>query len=138
MFQSKESAQLAEKARSSKSTSVELNSNHSAFKQLITNFLACGGDKLKLDKKFTKTIRVCVKEVTPQFVLTDGQFTLSGYITKEAFNHYTKNDPANKLPITELREYMLNLDKWTIDLVQVKSSESFTSYAGLEMRLIIT
>ena len=32
---------------------------------------------------------------------------------------------------------MLNLESWTIDLVQVNAKESFTSYAGLEMRLII-
>lgn len=44
---------------------------------------------------------------------------------------------ANKLKITELRDYMLNLERWTIDMVQVDSKESFTSYSGLEMRLII-
>lgn len=41
------------------------------------------------------------------------------------------------MKITDLRDYMLNLERWTIDLVQVDSKESFTSYAGLEMRLII-
>lgn len=32
---------------------------------------------------------------------------------------------------------MVTLDSWTLDLVQVSSEESFTSYANLEMRLII-
>lgn len=114
-----------------------MDSRHSAFKQLLINFLACGGDTLKLDKKFRKTIRVCVKEVHPQFVLTDGQFNLSGYITKEAFTEYTKN-PANEVRISDLRDYMLNLERWTIDLVQVSAADSFTSYAGLEMRLIVS
>ena len=90
---------------------------------------------MKLDKKFRKTIRVCVKDVLPQFVLTDGHFNLSGYITKEAYDLYNKN--SKNLKITDLRDYMLNLERWTIDLVQVDSKESFTSYAGLEMRLVI-
>ena len=114
-----------------------MSAKNSAFKMLLINFLAANGDPLKLDKKFTKTIRVGVKEVEPQFVLTDGQFNVSGYISREAYEDYNKNT-ANKVPIMELRDYMLNLERWTIDLVQTTSTESFTSYAGIEMRLIIT
>ena len=32
---------------------------------------------------------------------------------------------------------MITLDSWTLELVRVSADESFTSYAGLEMRLII-
>ena len=134
MIESKESAQLA--ISSVKPHSLEGESKFSAFKLLIMNFLSCNADSMKLDKKFRKTIRVCVKDVLPQFVLTDGHFNLSGYITKEAYDLYNKNS-KNDMKITDLRDYMLNLERWTIDLVQVDSKESFTSYAGLEMRLII-
>lgn len=60
----------------------------SAFKTLLINFLSVGADPLKLDKKYKKSIRCAVREVTPQLLLTDGQYTLSGYITKEAFALY--------------------------------------------------
>ena len=133
MLESRESAQLG---NSSKPQSLEGESKFSAFKLLLINFLGCNADAMKIDKKFKKTIRVCVKDILPQFVLTDGYFNLSGYITKEAYDEYNKN-PKNKMKITDLRDYMLNLERWTIDLVQVDSKDSFTSYAGLEMRLII-
>ena len=116
MFQSKESAQLAQKAQSDKSTCLELTSKYSAFKMMLMNFLSAGGDPLKVDKKFNKTLRVGVKDVFPQFVLTDGQFNLSGYITREAYEDY-KSNPKNKVKIEDLRDFMLNLERWTIDLV---------------------
>ena len=84
MIESRESAQLVNS--SVKPHSLEGESKYSAFKQLIINFLGCNADSMKLDKKFRKTIRVCVKDVLPQFVLTDGHFNLSGYITKEAYD----------------------------------------------------
>ena len=49
-------------------------------------------------------------------MLTDGQLNLSGYITREAFDEYYENT-ANNLNISDLRDYMLNLERWTIDLV---------------------
>ena len=110
--------------------------SNSAFKTLLMNFLAVGGDSLKLDKKYKKSIRCAVREIEPQLLLTDGQYTLSGYITKEAFALYCKN-PENKVKVTELRDYMITIDSWTLDLVKVTPDESFTSYSNLEMRLII-
>ena len=142
MFQTKESAQLLQKAQSDRPTCLELTAKYSAFKMMLLNFLQVNGDPLKLDKKLTKTLRVGVKDVLPQFVLTDGQFNISGYITKEAYDDYNSN-PKNTVKIENLKDYMLNLERWTIDLVtrsvnENKENESFTSYAGLEMRLVIT
>jgi len=91
---------------------------------------------VKLDKKYKKSIRCAVREVSPQLLLTDGQYTLSGYITKEAFALYCKNE-ANTVKVTELRDYMITIDSWTLELTRVSENDSFTSYAGLEMRLII-
>ena len=39
--------------------------------------------------------------------------------------------------VTELRDYMITIDSWELDLVRVSPDESFTSYSNLEMRLII-
>ena len=69
-------------------------------------------------------------------MLTDGQYNLSGYITREAFGNYCKN-ASNDVKVSELRDFMITLDSWTLELAQVSADESFTSYAGLEMRLII-
>ena len=41
------------------------------------------------------------------------------------------------MKVTELRDYMITIDSWTLELIQVSATDSFTSYAGLEMRLII-
>jgi len=77
-----------------------------------------------------------VREISPQLLLTDGQFNVAGYITREAFAQYSKN-PSNDVKVTELRDYMITLDSWTLELAHVTADESFSSYAGLEMRLII-
>ena len=70
--------------------------------------------------------------------MTDGQYNLSGYITREAFANYSKSAAnQNAVKVTELRDYMITLDSWTLELVRVSAEESFTSYAGIEMRLII-
>ena len=69
-------------------------------------------------------------------LLTDGQYTISGYITREAFVAYNKNE-ANNVKVTELRDYMITIDSWTLDLVRVDPDESFTHYANIEMRLVI-
>ena len=69
-------------------------------------------------------------------LLTDGQYNLSGYITREAFAQYSKNG-SNDTKVSELRDFMITLDSWTLELTSVSADESFTSYAGLEMRLII-
>ena len=43
----------------------------------------------------------------------------------------------NTVKISEMRDYMITIDNWTLELAQVQDDESFTSYLGLEMRLII-
>ena len=63
----------------------------SAFKTLLVNFLATGGDSLKLDKKYKKPMRCAVRDVSPKLLLTDGQFLLSAYLTKEALSQYMAN-----------------------------------------------
>ena len=115
MFRSGQSLALAKSAPKEVSH-FDATSSKSAFKILLANFLAVGGDPTKLEKKYTRSMRCAVREVSPQFILTDGQFLLSGYITKEAFTLYTK-DPANTVKVTELRDYMITIDSWTLELV---------------------
>ena len=88
-----------------------------------------------MDKKYKKPIRCAVREVTPQLLFTDGQYNIAGYITRDAFDQY--NSQPGKIKVTDLRDYMITIDSWTIDLVRVTPEESFTQYANIEMRLII-
>ena len=111
-------------------------SSKSAFKLLLQNFLAVGADPLKLDKRYKKAMRCQVREIAPQFLLTDGQYTLNSCISREAFKNFSK-DAKNTVKVTELKDYMITIDQWELELAQVTSEESFSSYAGLEMRLII-
>ena len=39
--------------------------------------------------------------------------------------------------MSDLRDYMITIDTWSLELVQVEAENSFTTYLGLEMRLII-
>jgi hypothetical protein len=109
-------------------------SSSSAFKTLLTNLLEVGGDTMKLNPKFTRPIKCAVKETYPNFVLHDGNFFVSAYFTPEAYeSHYLKS----KLSLTELQDFMIKINKWTLELSQVDSSKVFTSYASLEMRIVI-
>lgn len=96
----------------------EAPASQSAFKTLLINFLQTGGDALKLDKKYKKPMRCAVREVSPQLLLTDGQFNLAGYLTKQALKDYMA-DPENKIKVTGLIDYMITIQNWTLELAQV-------------------
>jgi hypothetical protein len=48
--------------------------------------------------------------------------------------HASKETNIN---ITDLIDGLIVITKWSLELVQVSSSDDFTSYGGLEMRFII-
>ena len=75
-----------------------------------------------------------MKEVTPNFLLHDGSFFISASFTPECYqNHYSKGGKA----IFSLEDYMVKIEKWSIELAQVDSSVVFSSYASLQMQFII-
>ena len=61
MFVSEQSKEIVESAPKAANSGAE--KSNSAFKTLLINFLAAKGDPLKLEKKYTKSIRCCVREI---------------------------------------------------------------------------
>ena len=107
----------------------------SAFKQLFSEMLHQGGDFAKVGKELKKPLKCYVKESYPYFLVTDGYFFVQCYFTKEALAEF-KSKFAN-VNITDLHDRVIVLDKWTLEMKKVNSAEVFTSYANLEIRLIV-
>jgi len=91
------------------------------------------GDFTQIGDLKKAKIRCYVKETYPKFLISDGTFFISGYFTKD----WLKNSASNKIKITDLGEGLILINKWSIELCRVNSAEDFTSYSGIEMRLII-
>ena len=65
---------------------------------------------------------------------------MQAYITKQAFDLFKesqKDKDGNSLNITDLQDKVVILSKWTVEMAQTNSAENYTSYAGLEMKIII-
>ena len=135
MFTSK----LIDKAGGAKQqTSVPLK-GLSAFQILLVSLLQYDGDFKQLPKKFRGPLRCSVKETQPNFLLTDGSYFIQAYFTEESYKQF--RDENSSLRVMDLKDVMVQINKWEIELVYSssadKSMSSFTSYAGIEMRMII-
>ena len=111
------------------------NVHHSCFKTLLFALLDAKGDLLKINKKYKGPLKCAIKETYPNLLLTDGSYFISAYLTKEAYDRFKQK--CGKFGLSQLRDWMLKVNKWSLELAQVNTSEVFTSYQNLEMRLII-
>lgn len=106
----------------------------SAFKQLYMDMLKKGGDFTKVaDSK--KKITCYVKESFPYFLIADDFFYVPCYFTQKAVDEFKAKNPSVK--ITDLKLRVIELSNWTLEMVKVNSQEVFTSYGGLELRIIV-
>lgn len=103
----------------------------SAFKQLYADMFRHGGDS-SIPKK---TIKCYVKESFPHFLVTDGFFYVACYFTKKAIDEF--HSKFNNLNITDLKTRVITISDWTLEMNKVNSANVFTSYGGLEVRLIV-
>ena len=88
----------------------------------------------KMPAKFRSTIKCYVKESHPNFLITDGVFFIAGHFTKEALESYKAKNIA---ALEKLKGFLIDITKWSLELALVDSTKSFTSYANLELRLVI-
>lgn len=108
----------------------------SAFKTIFTEMVNNGGDFAKLSNEYTKqSIKVFVKETSPYFLVSDSFFFVPAYFTKAALDEYEKKFANVK--VQDLQEKVILINKWSLELKRVDSNAVFTSYAGLEVRLIV-
>lgn len=108
----------------------------SAFKQLYTEVLKNGGDVSKLPSKIAnKNIKCFVKESGRFFLVTDAWFYIPCYFTQKAVSDFkSKNSNVN---ISDLEKNVVLITDWTLEMAKVKSEDVFTSYGGIEIKLIV-
>jgi len=108
----------------------------SAFKTLFTDMVQNGGDYSKLSKDITKQmLKVFVKETSPYFLVSDSYFFVPAYFTRAALDEFEKKFANVK--VADLQEKVILISNWSLELKKVDSNAVFTSYAGLEVRLIV-
>lgn len=108
----------------------------SAFKTLFTDMVNAGGDASKQNKDLTKQmLKVFVKETQPYFLVSDSFFYVPAYFTKAALDEFEKK--FSNLKVSDLNEKVILITNWSLELKKVDSNAVFTSYAGLEVRLIV-
>lgn len=108
----------------------------SAFKQLYIDMFKKGGDFSKLaDSIPQKKITCYVKESYPYFLIADDFFYVPCYFTQKAVDDFKAKNPSVK--IVDLKLRVIELSNWTLEMVKVNSANVFTSYGGLELRIIV-
>ena len=76
-----------------------------------------------------------VKETRPYFLVSDSYFYVPAYFTPDAMEEYKSKFP--QVNIQDLEGKVIVITNWSLELRKVNSVEVFTSYAGIECRLII-
>lgn len=110
----------------------------SAFKKLFSDLVNADGDSTKLFKDASAgkpNIKVFVKETSPYFLVSDSFFYVPAYFTQGALDEFKKKNPSRQLG--DLTEKVMLITKWSLELKRVDSDQVFTSYYGLEVRLIV-
>lgn len=112
-------------------------SQASAFKQLYTDMINSGGNASKCDSASTKKqIKCFVKESFPHFLVTDNHFYVPMYMTKKCVDSF-KSAHSN-INISDLKSKVVVLTDWTLQMAKVNSADVFTSYGGIEIRLVVS
>ena len=110
--------------------------NVSSFKYLYSLVFKNGGDLSKIPDKVKKTAMKCfVKESSPYFLVTDDFFYVPCYFTKKAVDQFKASN--SNVNITDLRSRVILINDWSLELSKVNSADVFTSYAGVELKLIV-
>ena len=113
----------------------------SAFKKLYSAMINNGGDISKVQSEFkdasgkVKKIKCFVKESFPYFLVTDNHFYVPCYFTKKAYDDFRSKHAG--INLTDLKSKVVEIGDWSLEMAKVDSSTVFTSYAGVEIRLIV-
>jgi hypothetical protein len=108
----------------------------SAFKTLFTDLINHNGDSSKLSKDLSKQmLKVFVKETSPYFLISDSYFYVPAYFTQAALDDFQKKFPTTSF--SDLNEKVILITNWSLELKKVDSNSVFTSYGGIEVRLVV-
>lgn len=103
----------------------------SAFKSLYSDMIRSNGSA----NPPKKAIKCYVKESFPHFLVTDGFFYVAAYFTKQAVSEF--HSKFSNMNITDLRSKVIVISDWSLECANVNSSNVFTSYGGVEVRLVV-
>ena len=107
----------------------------SSFKYLYSTVFKNGGDFSKVPAKIKSTpIKCFVKESYPYFLISDDYFYIPAYFTKKAVDGFKSGSNTG---IADLRSKVIIISDWSLELARVKSADVFTSYGGVELKLIV-
>ena len=101
----------------------------SSFKTLYTNIISSGFDVKKAPK--SKEINVYVKESFPHFLVTDNYYFVRLYFTKKAVDGFKSQ--FKNVNIVDLKSKTIKIKDWSVEM---SKSSDFTSYGGVEIKLI--
>jgi len=96
--------------------------------------IRAGGDFSKLLNN-KKAIKCYVKESFPHFLVTDNFFYVAAYFTKAAVDAFRSKH--SNINITDLKSRVITIKEWALEMNRVNSADIFTSYGGIEVRLIV-
>lgn len=68
-------------------------------------------------------------------MVTDGFFYVPCYFTKKAVDEF--HSKYSNVNITDLRSRVITINDWSLDMNRVNSQNVFTSYGGIEIRMIV-
>lgn len=105
-------------------------SSNSTFKNLYSNMFNNPNYNIP-----NKPLKCYVWQSFPYFLVTDGYFYVQCYFTKKAIDQF--HQKHNNLNITDLKHRVIRINEWTLEMNKVNSANVFTSYGGLECRLVV-
>ena len=107
------------------------------LKSLVTVYLNTGYDFDNcFPPNFKKPLTLYFHEIIPMIQLGDGFNFIEAVFTKEAVNSFRKN--FSHLCLSSMRDRLLKLTKWSLQLKQRASSKCFNSYKNLGVYLVIS
>lgn len=115
--------------------------SESAFKQLYSQMINSGGNLASVQNSFkdsagkVKKIKCFVKESFPHFLVTDNHFYVPCHFTKGAVDGF--KSAHSGVNVTDLKSKVVEIGDWSLEMRSVDSSTNFTSYAGIEILLVV-
>lgn len=90
---------------------------------------------LSIPLSLQKGMRLFIIEIIPQILISDGHNFIEAVFTKDCINEFRKNH--SHLKFSNLRDKIIYVNKWTLQIDHVNSQMEFNSFQNFTMRLII-
>ncbi len=112
-----------------------MSKQESAFKLLYSEMFEKDGNFWAIKDSHKKPLKCFVKETFPYFLVSDGYFYVQAYFTKDAVTDFKKK--FSSVNIVDLTNKVVVLNDWSLEMRRANTNDCFTSYANIEVRLIV-